>query len=146
MSGPEQDPPALDPAVQLTRAEEELVVELTRQEAGRVRVRKTVTTEPYDQVVTRLVDHAEIERVPIEDPHDSARIETLADGSISIPVLEERLVIHRELVVRERIIVRTRTLTQPEPVHAELRRVHITIEPDPHIADRVHHNPDPQPT
>lgn len=38
---------------------------------------------------------------------DSGQIETLADGSILIPVFEEQLVITKRLVVKEREIVRS---------------------------------------
>jgi hypothetical protein len=49
----------------------------------------------------------ELEWVPVEGD-DSGRVETLPDGSISIPVLEEQVVVSTRTVVRERLVVRRR--------------------------------------
>jgi uncharacterized protein (TIGR02271 family) len=55
-------------------------------------------------------------------------VETLPDGSISIPVLEEELVVTKRLVVRERIVIRKETRTVTETVEAELRREHVDVD------------------
>jgi len=38
--------------------------------------------------------------------YDSGEIEYLDDGSVSIPIIDEELVVYKRLVVRERVIVR----------------------------------------
>ena len=43
---------------------------------------------------------------------DSGEVEVLPDGSVSIPVFQEELVIEKRLVVRERVIVRKHTVTE----------------------------------
>lgn len=57
-------------------------------------------------------------------------METLPDGSVSIPVLEEELVVSKRMVVRERIIIRKRTVSEEQPIEAELRRERLEIDSD----------------
>ena len=112
----------------VVRHEEELVVDTRPIEYGEVRARKRVESERYDDVVDREVEHAdELDRVPANEA-DSGEIETLPDGSVSIPVFEERLVVRKEIVVRERVILRKRTVTEHERVEAELRKERVEIE------------------
>ena len=118
------------------RHEEELVTDTVVGEAGRVGIRKTVEHERVDTVVPQAVEHAECERrAPAEG--DSGEVEVLADGSVSIPVFEEELVIEKRLVVRERVIVRKHTVTEQRRVEADLRRERVEVEADPEVADRV---------
>ena len=120
----------------VVRHEEELVTDTVVAEAGRVGVRKLVDHERVETVVPRGVEHAEFERqAPAEA--DSGEVEILADGSVSIPVFEEELVIEKRLVVRERVIVRKHTVTEEQRVEADLRRERVEVEADPEVADRV---------
>ena len=112
----------------LVRHEEELVVDTRPIEYGEVRARKRVERERLDEVFERQVEHAdELDRVP-PDENDSGEIETLEDGSVSIPVFEERLVVRKEIVVRERVILRKRTVTEHQRVETELRKERVEIE------------------
>lgn len=70
-----------------------------------------------------------VRRVPAGEG-DSGEIETLPDGSVSIPVLEEELVVSKRLVVRERIIVHKDVETRVERVETELRRERVEFEED----------------
>ena len=112
----------------LLRHEEELVVDTRPIEYGSVRARKRVESERLEEVFERQVEHAdELDRVR-PDENDSGEIETLEDGSVSIPVFEERLVVRKEIVVRERVILRKRTVTEHQRVEAELRKERVEIE------------------
>ena len=53
----------------------------------------------------RQLEDVEHERVPAGEG-DSGEIEVLPDGSVSIPLFEEELVVTRRTVLRERVIVR----------------------------------------
>jgi stress response protein YsnF len=64
----------------------------------------------------------------VTDGFDSGEIETLPDGSISIPVLEEELVVTKRVIVRERIIVRRNVVTERRRIDAELRRERVEFE------------------
>jgi uncharacterized protein (TIGR02271 family) len=128
----------------VTRSEEELRVDTSATEAGRVRARKVNDTYHVDQVVPREVEHAQMERVEVE-AGDSGQVETLPDGSISIPVFEEQIVIEKRLVVRERVILRKYRTTEEHRVEADLRRERLEIDASPDIADRVSGQLDDEP-
>jgi len=116
----------------LVRHEEELNVTKEWHQAGVVRARKTVETEELSDLVPRDVEHADVERAPAAE-NDSGRIETLPDGSVSIPIFEEELVVTKRTVVRERVIIRKRTVTEQHRIEAELRRERIAIDADPGV-------------
>ena len=116
----------------LTRHEEELRVDRVLERAGAVRLRKRVDSEHTEQEAERSVERAELERVPVEG-EDSGLVETLADGSVSVPVFEEELVVTKRLVVRERVIVRKETKIESQSVGTEVRREHVEVEADPGV-------------
>jgi uncharacterized protein (TIGR02271 family) len=89
---------------------------------------KRVEVENVTQDVPREVEHASVERVAAAEG-DSGEIEVLPDGSISIPVLEEELVVTKRMVVRERIVIRKEVVTETQRVEAELRREHVDVDP-----------------
>ncbi|WP_166389247.1 YsnF/AvaK domain-containing protein [Nocardioides ochotonae] len=122
--------PGEEPVAETTRHEERAEIGTETHEAGRIRVRKHVEDVPVAQTVAREVEHADAsERVPAGEG-DSGEVETLPDGSISIPLFEEVLVVTKKRVVRERIIVRKQTVVEEQTVEAEVRREHVTIEAD----------------
>jgi uncharacterized protein (TIGR02271 family) len=61
---------------------------------------------------------------------DSGEIEVLPDGSVSIPLFEEELVVTRRQVLRERVVIRKELVTDWETVDVELRREHVAFETD----------------
>jgi uncharacterized protein (TIGR02271 family) len=115
-----------DEGLDVVLREEQLTTGTEQHELGRVRAAKTVETEPYREGVTREVEHADVERTEVLEG-DSGEVETLPDGSISIPVFEEEIVITKRLVVRERVIVRKRTVVEEHVVTADLRRERLDI-------------------
>ena len=112
---------------ELVRYEEELEVGTRPEEAGAVRIRKSVESDSVEQHVPREVEHAELEHVPV-DGEDSGLVETLPDG------FEEELVVTKRLVVRERVIVRKETQVEQETVIADVRREQVEIDADDGIA------------
>ena len=126
---------------EVIRSEEQLTVATPAREAGHVGIRKVVDHERAATVVPVGTEHAELERHAVAEA-DSGEVEVLPDGSISIPVFQEELVIEKRLVVRERVIVRKHTVVEDRLVEAELRRERVTVEADPEVADRVTHEDD----
>ena len=117
-----------DDAVETTRSEERAVVGTELHETGRVRVRKHVETYPVEETVSRSIEHADTsERLPALEG-DNGEVQTLEDGSVSIPVFEEVLVVTKKLVVRERVVVRKRTVVDEHTLQTELRREHVTVD------------------
>jgi uncharacterized protein (TIGR02271 family) len=121
----------------LVRSEEELRAGVERIAAGAVRARTEVDVEHVRQLVERGVEHAEVERAASTDEADDGQVWYLPDGSISIPVLEEELVVTKRLRVRERIVIRKSTTTEQAVVEADLRRERVEVDVDPSVADRV---------
>jgi uncharacterized protein (TIGR02271 family) len=64
---------------------------------------------------------------------DSGEIETLPDGSLSIPLYEEELVVSKRTVLRERVIIRKELAARTERVEAELRREQVELDADDNI-------------
>lgn len=133
MSGVERDDRtdtrAREEQASVVRREEELQLGAREYKAGSVRARKRVETERVERVEPRSAEYGEFERAPASD-NDSGEIETLEDGSISIPLLEERLVVNKEVFVRERVILRKRTVTEQHRIEAELRKEQIEVDGD----------------
>ena len=114
-------------SLSLVRHEEEAAVDKEWVTDGVVTARKNFESRVVDESVPRFIEYAEAERVNATE-EDSGKIEMLPDGSVSIPVLEEQIVVTRRTVVRERIIIRKSTQTVEERVTAELRREHVVVE------------------
>ncbi len=126
MSGRE-DRPGADTAAELVRHEEEFHIGKEVRELGAVHARKRVETEEVEELVPRQTEYADIELLTPQG-EDSGEIETLPDGSVSVPIFEEQLVVTKRLVVRERVIVRKHTVTEDERVEAELRKERVEID------------------
>ena len=118
------------PEAETTLHRERMVTGTELHETGKVRVRKHVETHPVEYSVPREVEHADTsERVNAEEG-DSGEVEVLEDGSVSIPIFEEVLVVTKRLVVRERVIVRKHTVVDEHTLQTELRREHVTVDAD----------------
>jgi uncharacterized protein (TIGR02271 family) len=133
----DRDPFDADDEREVVRREEELEIGRVQREVGQVRMRKVVEERPFEDTVGRGIEHADFERIPAEDD-DAGDVRQLPDGSVSIPVFEEQLVVEKRVIVRERVLVRKRVESVPEQVRAELRREVVEVEVDPEAAHRVH--------
>lgn len=107
--------------------DEELSVEKEVREIGAVRLLKTVETEHVSEPVELVREYAEIDRVPPND-EESGEIETLPDGSLSIPVLAEELVLSKRVVVVERVVVRRSAAREEHAVEADLKRERLEVD------------------
>ena len=102
------------------RHEEELDVRTETVGFGSVVLRKDVETHEVEDVVPVGMEHASVDRAPAAE-EDSGEIETLADGTISVPIFEEEIVVTKRLRVRERVLIRKTTETRDEVVRGEVR-------------------------
>ena len=120
-----------DGSREFTLSEERMQVGTRTEEIGRARAVKHVDTEHFTTRVERGTEHADTERLAVTDASgDSGQVETLEDGSLSIPVFEEQIVVTKQLVVRERVIVRKHTVYEEHVVSADLRRERLEVEGD----------------
>ena len=119
------------------RHEQELDVGTRTTQYGSVVLRKDVDIHDVEDVVPVGTERADVERAePLED--DSGEIETLPDGTVSVPVFEEEVVITKRLRVRERVLIKKTTETHDEIVRAEVRTENVEVVPtgDVHIQDQ----------
>ena len=115
----------------MTLSEERLRVGTETERTGAVRAVKHVDVENVSARVQRGTEHADLDRVDVPDAEaDSGEVETLPDGSLSIPVFEEQLVVTKRLVVRERVVVRKHTVYEEHEVSADLKRERLEVETD----------------
>lgn len=114
-------------AASVTRHEEALKVGKAVREAGAVRARKRVETERVEEVVPRRIETVDYVERNAARADDAGEVEVLPDGSVSIPVFAEELVVEKRLVVRERVVIRKRTETEERRVEAELRKERVDI-------------------
>ena len=112
----------------LPLVEEEVRVRKEKRETGRVHIRKRVRehTETVDEPLLR--ETVNVERVPIGTVI-SEPAQTRRDGDTTIvPVMEERLVVVKELVLKEELHITRHQTTHHAPQDVVLRREEAEVE------------------
>ena len=97
--------------------EERLRTTIEPVDLGEVRIHKTV--EHFPETVTRTVEHEEleIERVRLDRLLDQP-VEPYQDGEWTVvPVMEEVLVVTKQLVLTEEVRIRTKRVTEEQEVY-----------------------------
>jgi uncharacterized protein (TIGR02271 family) len=125
VSGPETDDA-------MTRSEEELAVGTRRHEAGRVRLRKHIVTEPVQRTVQVQREEVRLEREPITEAN---RDDALSGGDLTeeeheVTLHAEEPVVDKRVVPKERVRLDTDTVTEDAQVNDELRKERIETEGD----------------
>jgi uncharacterized protein (TIGR02271 family) len=135
--GGESRPPSDSEDPTVTLHEEEASVSQRWEGIGHAKVRREVEVEKVRLEEPRRSEQLLQERVPAAEG-DSGKIETLPDGSISIPLFEEELVVTRRTVLRERVIIRKEDVTEWQTVEADLRRERVRFDTDDVPEGSVH--------
>ncbi len=117
----------------MTRSEEELVVGKTSREAGRVRLRKWVETQPVTQTVPLAREEVRIEREPItEENLDKAMAgPEISESEHEVVLREEEPVVDKQTVPKERVRLETDVVVEDAEVDADLRKERLEVEGDP---------------
>jgi uncharacterized protein (TIGR02271 family) len=113
----------------IIRHEEEAGVEKRSHVIGFLRARRRTKRVKVREDLPVDFERLAQERVPVAEG-DSGEIETLPDGSLSIPLYEEELVVTKRTVLRERVIVRKQIASRTERIEAELRREQVEMDAD----------------
>jgi uncharacterized protein (TIGR02271 family) len=108
-------------------SEQTVVIGKQREEAGRVRLRKRVVTEPVTVEVELQHETAHVVREPLGLP--VADDVELTETEIEIPLFAERPVLGKYVVAAERIRIETNVARETETVEDEVR-VERTAEDD----------------
>lgn len=117
---------------EMLRSEEELEVRTRSRTYGTARLTKSVELEDVERRIPVHADFVEMTEVDVPDPDgDSGQVELGADGSVSVPVFEERLVVQKRLVVTKRVVLlKERRTVGEETVSDVLRRERVELEVD----------------
>jgi uncharacterized protein (TIGR02271 family) len=119
----------------VTRSEEELQVGKEREQAGSVRLRKWVETEPVSLDVELRRETARVVRQSINEPV-GRDTDAFQEEAVEVPLTAERAVTSKQTVAKERVGVQKGVETQTETVKDELRKEHVEVEGDGEITDR----------
>lgn len=118
--------------VNVPLSEEQLNVGKREVEAGRVRLRKVVHTEPVSESVNLRREQVDIERVPVSGgmqvPSDAFQ-----EDEVDVPVMREEPVVAKEARVTGQVNVDKTARTDTETVQGEVRREDVEVDEDDEI-------------
>jgi uncharacterized protein (TIGR02271 family) len=119
----------------MTRSEEQVQVGTTSQEAGRVRLRKYVTTEQETHTVPVRKEKAVLETEPITEGNVGSATAgpDISEEEHEVVLREERATVDKTVEPVERVRLGTETTTDEETVTEEVRKEHVEVDGD---ADR----------
>jgi uncharacterized protein (TIGR02271 family) len=111
----------------ITRSEEELSVGKQQVDAGTVRLRKWVETEPVSLEVDLLRETARVTREPIDQPVDGAEI---GEQEVEVHLQAEEAVVSKQAVAKERVSLETDVEQEHQTITDELRKERVEVEGD----------------
>ena len=116
----------------MTRSEERVDVGKTTEEAGRVRLRKYVTTEQETHTVPVRTERAVLEREPVTDGNVEAATSgpDLSEEEHEIVLNRERATVNKTVEPVERVRLGTETVTDEETVTEDVRKEQIEADGD----------------
>lgn len=116
----------------MTRSEERLNVGTESEAAGRVRLRKYVTTENVTQTVPVQREEVRLEREPITDANRGAALSgpDISEEEHEVILHGERPVVEKETVPVERVRLGTETVTDEATINEEVRKERIETDGD----------------
>jgi uncharacterized protein (TIGR02271 family) len=116
----------------MTRSEERVDVGTTTEEAGRVRLRKYVTTEQETHTVPVRTERAVLEREPVTGDNVDAATSgpDLSEEEHEVVLNRERASVQKTVEPVERVRLGTETVTDEETVTEDVRKEHIEADGD----------------
>ena len=112
--------------LRVQRSEEELTAGTREREAGRMNVRKRVRTEREQMRVPTRREEVNVERVPVNDRQ--AAPGEIGEDEVSMPVVEDEVVVGKQAVVKEEIRVRKDVVNEDQVVEEDVRKEEVDIE------------------
>ena len=110
--------------LRVQRSEEELVAGTREREAGSVKVRKRVRTRRERVEVPTRREEVSVERVPVGEDASEAQI---GADEVSVPVVEEEVVVQKKPVAKEEIRIRKDVVHERQIVEEDVRREEVEI-------------------
>ena len=114
----------------MTRSEEELRVGVTQRDAGRVRLRKHIVTEPVETTVNVSHEEVRIEREPITDANrgDAYDGPALSEEEHEVTLHAQEAVVEKDVVAKERVRLDKEIVNEQQTVRDEVRKEVIETE------------------
>lgn len=119
--------------LRVPRTEEELRAGTREHEAGAVRVRKRVYTEPEQVRVPKRREEVHVDRVPAEGEASEAEI---GEDEVRVPVTEEEVVAEKRPVAKEEVRIRKESVEDEETAEAEVRKEEVEVDDETRRSDR----------
>jgi len=111
--------------LRVQRSEEELRAGTREREAGSMRVRKRVRTDHERIEVPTKHEEVSVERVPVSGAATEAQI---GEDEVSMPVVEDEVVVQKRTVAKEEIRVRKDVVHGTEIVEGDVRKEEVEVE------------------
>ena len=111
--------------LRVQRSEEELRAGTREREAGQVGVRKQVHTDREQVRVPTRHEEVSVERVPVDEERTDAEI---GDDEVSMPVVEDEVVVEKRPVVKEEIRIRKDVVEDEQVVEEDVRKEEVDVE------------------
>ncbi|QIN79533.1 DUF2382 domain-containing protein [Rubrobacter marinus] len=111
--------------IRVQRSEEELRAGVREREAGQVNVRKRVRTERERIAVPKKREEVTVDRVPVDRDASPGEI---GEDEVSVPVVEEEVVVEKRPVVKEEVRVRKDVVQDEEVVEEDVRKEEVDVE------------------
>ena len=111
--------------LRVQRSEEELRAGVREREAGQVSVRKRVRTERERIAVPKRREEVSVERVAVNEEASPGQI---GEDEVSVPVVEEEVVVDKRPVVKEEVRVRKDVVQDEEIVEEDVRKEEVDID------------------
>jgi uncharacterized protein (TIGR02271 family) len=114
----------------MTRSEEELDIEKSRRETGRVRLRKHVVTDHVTKTVPVQREEVRVEREPITDGNvdEATRGADLTEDEHEVVLHEEEVDVEKRTVPKERIRLDKEVHTEQREVSEDVAREEIDVD------------------
>ena len=121
----EEDELRNEDELRVQRSEEELRAGTREREAGNVNVRKRVRTDRERLEVPVKHEEVHVDRVPVDEEGTGAEI---GEDEVSVPVVEEELVVEKRPVVKEEIRLRKDVVEDEEVIEEDVRKEEIDVD------------------
>ena len=92
-----------------------------------MRVRKRIEPFAVEELHDRNVEFGDVYE-GAADPDDDGRIVELEDGSVSVPLFEEQIVVEKRLVLRERVVIRKAVVGERARISGERGVERVEVE------------------
>jgi uncharacterized protein (TIGR02271 family) len=110
--------------------EEQVQVDKRTVETGKVRIKKVVHEQQETIDIPLLAEEIEVQRVAVNRNLDKPVSVRYEGDTLIIPLLEEVLVVQKQLRLKEEVHITKKPIEKRQPQQVTLRREAVTVDPD----------------